>query len=60
LVVSRRVRPVVLRQRIVARLERERVRVLTCADEELVVPGWREGYLAGLRVARVIVREGGE
>lgn len=58
---SRRVRPVVLRQRIATRLERERVRVAECSDEEFpVVQGWRDGYLAGLRVARVIVRESGE
>lgn len=59
--VTRRVRPVVVRQRITERLERERARMESCPDEEFpVVPGWRDGYLAGLRIARVIVREGGE
>lgn len=59
--VTRRVRPVVVRQRIVERLERERVRMESCPDEELLVsPVWRQGYVAGLRIARVIVREGGE
>lgn len=60
-VVTRRVRPVVVRQRITERLERERTRMESCPDEELLVsPVWRQGYLAGLRIARVIVREGGE
>lgn len=58
---TRRVRPGVMRQRIVDRLERERARMAECPDEELLVsPVWRQGYLAGLRIARVIVREGGE
>jgi hypothetical protein len=52
---------VVVRQRITERLERERVRMESCPDEELLVsPVWRQGYVAGLRIARVIVREGGE
>jgi hypothetical protein len=52
---------VVVRQRITERLERERVRMESCPDEELLVsPVWRQGYLAGLRIARVIVREGDE
>lgn len=58
---TRRVRPVVVRQRIATRLERERARMEACPDEELLVsPVWRQGYLAGLRIARLIVREGGE
>lgn len=59
--VTRRVRPVVMRQRITERLERERTRMESCPDEELLVsPVWRQGYLAGLHIARVIVREGGK
>ncbi|WP_460404139.1 hypothetical protein [Actinophytocola sediminis] len=55
---SRRVRPAVLRQRIVARLDREYAQV-DGQVESLAVPTWWRGYLAGLRAARAIVREGG-
>ena len=58
---TRLVRPTVLRQRIVARLDRECAQVNACSDEEWqTVPAWRQGYLAGLRIARGIVRESGE
>ena len=58
---TRRVRPALVRQRITERLERERARMESCPDEELLVsPVWRQGYLAGLRIARVIAREGDE
>ena len=56
---SRRVRPAVLRQRIVARLDREYAQVNEQEAESWAVPTWWQGYLAGLRVARMIVREGG-
>jgi len=57
--VARRVRPSVLRQRIVVRLDREYVQVEESDDELWTGPAWRQGFLAGLRVARSIVREGG-
>jgi hypothetical protein len=57
--VVRRVRPAVLRQRIATRLDREYSNVAGSDDELWTASAWRQGYLAGLRVARVIVREGG-
>lgn len=59
--VTRRVRPAVLRQRIVALLDREQAATAADQDGEVQVsPEWRRGYLVGLRVARTIVREGGD
>lgn len=58
---TRRVRPAVLRQRIVALLEREHASVAAHQDGEVQMsPEWLRGYLVGLRVARTIVREGGD
>lgn len=59
--VTRRVRPAVLRQRIVTRLERECASMVAHQDREVQVsPEWLRGYLVGLRVARTIVRESGD
>ncbi len=58
---TRRVRPAVLRQRIMVRLEREHASMASHQDGEVQVsPEWLRGYLVGLRVARTIVREGGD
>jgi hypothetical protein len=44
-----------------ARLEREHAAMASHQDGEVQVsPEWLRGYLVGLRVARTIVREGGD
>ena len=56
----RRVRPSVLRQHIVVRLDRECEQVERSKDELWTGSASRHGYLAGLRAARAIVRGGGK
>ncbi len=53
---GQRVAPSRLRHRLVALLDRDRVRVPEWADT--ASREWREGYAMGLRIARQTIRKG--
>lgn len=55
---STRVNAARMRRRYAARLEQVRQEVLAEWDEDVVPPGWRQGFCEGLRVAQVVITKG--